>query len=275
MKTEGQQRYINRQSKMTSASTMNEPHKLITSAISKVSQEITAMIKLQTEAPTDGGSVGRPRQWLQHLKDVDVDTLAYIGLNTCFDSVLSFGSLTSTASKIGRRIELENFALGLSQFDSTLHKRITSQVTKDHTSQVYRIKAARIIASKEGYKPAKWSAKDCVVVGGPILSAVLSASDLFTTFDMNPATTNTKMVIGLTEEARANLFQMETDASWAEPMYGPLVIPPQPWTSFNTGCYYDFALSSSVPLVEGPTGSRGRPYSTTSTSLAHQTTPRR
>ena len=251
MKTEGQQRYINRQSKMTSASTMNEPHKLITSAISKVSQEITAMIKLQTEAPTDGGSVGRPRQWLQHLKDVDVDTLAYIGLNTCFDSVLSFGSLTSTASKIGRRIELENFALGLSQFDSTLHKRITSQVTKDHTSQVYRIKAARIIASKEGYKPAKWSAKDCVVVGGPILSAVLSASDLFTTFDMNPATTNTKMVIGLTEEARANLFQMETDASWAEPMYGPLVIPPQPWTSFNTGCYYDFALSSSVPLVRG------------------------
>ena len=209
------------------------------------------MIKLQTEAPTDGGSVGRPRQWLQHLKDVDVDTLAYIGLNTCFDSVLSFGSLTSTASKIGRRIELENFALGLSQFDSTLHKRITSQVTKDHTSQVYRIKAARIIASKEGYKPAKWSAKDCVVVGGPILSAVLSASDLFTTFDMNPATTNTKMVIGLTEEARANLFQMETDASWAEPMYGPLVIPPQPWTSFNTGCYYDFALSSSVPLVRG------------------------
>ena len=251
MKTEGQQRYINRQSKMTSASTMNEPHKLITSAISKVSQEITAMIKLQTEAPTDGGSVGRPRQWLQHLKDVDVDTLAYIGLNTCFDSVLSFGSLTSTASKIGRRIELENFALGLSQFDNTLHKRITSQVTKDHTSQVYRIKAARIIASKEGYKPAKWSAKDCVVVGGPILSAVLSASDLFTTFDMNPATTNTKMVIGLTEEARANLFQMETDASWAEPMYGPLVIPPQPWTSFNTGCYYDFALSSSVPLVRG------------------------
>ena len=251
MKTEGQQRYINRQSKMTSASTMNEPHKLITSAISKVSQEITSMIKLQTEAPTDGGSGGRPRQWLQHLKDVDVDTLAYIGLNTCFDSVLSFGSLTSTASKIGRRVELENFALGLSQFDPTLHKRITSQVTKDHTSQVYRIKAARNIAAKEGYKPAKWSAKDCVVVGGPILSAVLSASDLFTTFDMNAGTTNTKMVIGLTEEARANLFQMETDASWAEPMYGPLVIPPQPWTSFNTGCYYDFALSSSVPLVRG------------------------
>ena len=209
------------------------------------------MIKLQTEAPTDGGSVGRPRQWLQHLKDVDVSTLAYIGLNTCFDSVLSFGSLTSTASKIGRRVELENFALGLSQFDPKLHKRITSQVTKDHTSQVYRIKAARIIASKEGYKPAKWSAKDCVVVGGPILSAVLSASDLFTTFDMNAGTTNTKMVVGLTEEARANLFQMETDASWAEPMYGPLIVPPQPWTSFNTGCYYDFALSSSVPLVRG------------------------
>lgn len=251
MKTDGQQRYLKRQSKMTSASTMNEPHKLITLAITRVSLEIDTMINLQTAAPTDGGTSGRPRQWLQHLKDVDVGALAYIGLNTCFDSVLSFGSLTSTASKIGRRIELENFALGLAQYDKALFKRITAQVTKDHTSQVYRIKAARIIASKEGYKPAKWSAKDCVVVGGPILSSVLSSSDLFTTFDLNAGTINTKMVVGLTEEARANLFSMETDASWAEPMYGPMIVPPQPWTAFNTGCYYDFALSSSVPLVRG------------------------
>ena len=244
MKTDGQQRYLNRQSKMTSVSTMNEPHKLISKAMGKVADELKQMIQ-------ENGSQGRPRQWLQFLQNVDVDTLAYIGLNCCFDSVLTFGSQTSTTSKIGRRVELENFALGLSKYDKTLFSRITKQVTKDHTSQIYRIKAAKIIASKEGYKPEKWSAKDCVVMGAPILSAVLKASDLFTTFDVNAGTTNTKMVIGLTEEARANLFSMQTDASWAEPMYGPLIVEPQPWTSFNTGCYYDFALSSSVPLVRG------------------------
>ena len=251
MKTDGQQRYLKRQSKMTSAATMNEPHKLITTAISKVSKEITTVIETEVLKFDSGGANGRPRAWLELIKDIDPDTLAYIGLNTTFDAVLKFGSQTSTLSKIGRRIELENFALGLYQFDSKLHKRITAQVTKDHTSQVYRIKAARIIAAKEGYKPIKWSSKDCVTAGGPILSAVLKVSDLFTTFDLNFGTTNTKMVIGLTEEARASLFQMETDASWAEPMYGPMIVPPQPWTSFNTGCYYDFALSSSVPLVRG------------------------
>ena len=244
MKTDGQQRYLKRQSKMTSVSTMNEPHKLISKAMRKVADELKQMIQ-------ENGSQGRPRQWLQFLQNVDVETLAYIGLNCCFDSVLTFGSQTSTTSKIGRRVELENFALGLSKYDKTLFSRITKQVTKDHTSQIYRIKAAKIIASKEGYKPEKWSAKDCVVMGAPILSAVLKASDLFTTFDVNVGTTNTKMVIGLTEEARANLFSMQTDASWAEPMYGPLIVEPQPWTSFNTGCYYDFALSSSVPLVRG------------------------
>jgi len=244
MKTDGQHRYLNRQSKMTSVSTMNEPHKLISKALGKVSDELKKMIE-------ETGSQGRPRQWLQFLQNVDVETLAYIGLNCCFDSVLTFGSQTSTTSKIGRRVELENFALGLAKYDKTLFSRITKQVTKDHTSQVYRIKAAKIIASREGYKPEKWSAKDCVVMGSPVLSAVLKASDLFTTFDVNIGTTNTKMVIGLTEEARANLFTMQTDASWAEPMYGPMIVPPQPWTSFNTGCYYDFALSSSVPLVRG------------------------
>ena len=251
MKTDGHQRYIKRQSKMTSASTMNEPHKLISSAISKVGAEIKTLVQTEVQKFNSGGSNGRPRAWLELLKDIDTDTLAYIGLNTAFDAVLKFGSQTSTLSKIGRRIELENFALGLSKFDKTLHNRITKQVTKDHTSQVYRIKAARIIAAKEGYKPPKWTSKDCVTAGGPILSAVLKVSDLFTTFDVNHGTTNTKMVIGLTEEARANLFQMQSDAAWAEPMYGPMIAPPQPWTSFHTGCYYDFALSSSVPLVRG------------------------
>ena len=251
MMINGQQRYLGRQEKMTSVSTMNEPHQMITKALDLVSAELKQMIELENAKFNCGGAKGRPREWMTSLKDVDTDTLAYIGLNTCFDAVLKFGSQTSTVTKIGRRVELENFAIGLSQFDKTLHARIQKQVTKDHSSQVYRIKAARIIASKEGYKPPKWDGKQCVVVGGPILSAVLKASNLFMSFDANAGTTNTKMVIGLTPEARANLFEMQNDAAWAEPMYGPMIVPPQPWESFNTGCYFDFALASSVPLVRG------------------------
>lgn len=251
MITDGQERYLNRQSKMKTASSMNEPHILIAKALEKVSTELRLMISVETAKFNSGGTQGRPREWYEFLKHIDIDTLAYIGLNSCFDSVLQCGSQTGTVVSIGRRVELENFAFGLKKYDSKLNLRIQKQVTKDHSSQLYRIKAARIIARKAGYAPTKWTTKMSIIVGGPIMSAVMKASDLFNTFDANEGTSNTKIVVGLTHEARDNLFNMQVEASWAEPMYGPMVVPPQPWTSFNTGCYYDFALASSVPLVRG------------------------
>ena len=57
--------------------------------------------------------------WYKDVVGVDIDTLAYIGLNMCFDSILKFASQTTTMTSIGRRVELENWALGLKDYDPT------------------------------------------------------------------------------------------------------------------------------------------------------------
>ena len=48
--------------------------------------------------------------------------------------------------KIGSKINQEIWALGLKEFDRDLYKRVVRQVTKDHSSERYRVIALRIIA---------------------------------------------------------------------------------------------------------------------------------
>ena len=175
----GEQRFTKRSNALKSTSLKNEPHKLITKALPAVAAELTKVFEAEEAKFNCGGTKGRVFDFYKDVVGVDIDTLAYIGLNMCFDSILKFASQTTTMTSIGRRVELENWALGLKDYDPHMAKRIEAKVTKDHTSQRYRIKAARIIANKGGYKPEKWDAPRCTKVGSCVLNAVLKASDLF------------------------------------------------------------------------------------------------
>ena len=247
MFTLGRERYLSRLENNSKPSTQNNPHRLITDALPKVSEAIRMTI-----AAEDSKGDGRKYSWYQDIKTVDSDLLAYLGLNSCMDAVASGSSLTSTITKIGHRIELESWAVGLKDFNSKLAKRIEEKVTKDHSSERYRIKAARIIASKAGYKQQAWSEERRVKVATPVLNAILEHSGVFDKWEqMKPR--NTIRKIGLTDEASARLAQMDFDSSWQEPMLAPMIVPPKPWAAFDTGCYYDPVTAAQVPLVRGAT----------------------
>ena len=247
MFTQGRERYLSRLENNSKPSTQNNPHRLITDALPKVSEAIR-----ETIAAEDSKGDGRKYSWYQDIKTVDSDLLAYLGLNSCMDAVASGSSLTSTITKIGHRIELESWAVGLKDFNSKLAKRIEEKVTKDHSSERYRIKAARIIASKAGYKQQAWSEERRVKVATPVLNAILEHSGVFDKWEqMKPR--NTIRKIGLTDEASARLAQMDFDSSWQEPMLAPMIVPPKPWAAFDTGCYYDPVTAAQVPLVRGAT----------------------
>ena len=249
----GHERYKKKAEAIKSLSLRNEAHNLIKNALPLVSEEISQMLKAEADKYNTKGVNGRPFEWYNDLKDIDPDTLAYIGLNVTFDSIINLSAQTATITQIARSIELENWAKGLKDYDRDLSKRIEKQVVKDHSSQRYRIKAARIIASREGYTQERWSTSRLIKAGAPVFNAVLKVSDLFYTFDAGEGHNNTKMVVGLTEDARNAFLDMEDRASWAQPVYGPMIVPPRPWESFDTGCYYDPALAASVTLVRGAT----------------------
>lgn len=241
----GHERYESRNEKMTQWSLKTNNHNMIGQALHKVSAYLEQM--LATEAAE--GRMGAPSHWLKGLKAVDnIDLLAWLGLSTCMDAVGSESSYTWTVVKIGRRIEMEIWAKQLQDHDKKLAKRIETKVKRDHSSERYRIKSAMSIARSAGFQQEPWSDVERAKVGQPVLNAVLAASDIFEVWDM-VVKQRTVRKIGLLESASDMLAELAYDESWTQPVFSPMVVPPRPWTSFNTGCYHDDALSAQVDLI--------------------------
>ena len=59
--------------------------------------------------------------WLEYIREVDADKVAYIGLNSCMDAVGQNSSLSKAIVTIGRCIELEIFAQG---YDKAMLRRL-------------------------------------------------------------------------------------------------------------------------------------------------------
>ena len=252
----GRQRFLKRQEGLLNSSTQNNGQKIINSALVRVATAIRQTIETQAD------SKSRNPCWYDDLVNIEPDLLAYIALNTCMESVAVKATVASCLSRIGRRIELEHWAAGLKDHDQVKARRIETQVSKAHNSTIYRIKAARITAAKDhtdsegnivsGYRPETWLPSRLVKVAAPLLNAVLEFSEIFDVWDASkPKKTVKKM--GMTEEAQIALANMDHKASWLEPQFGPMLIPPTPWTAYDTGCYRDAQLASQVPLVRAAT----------------------
>jgi len=243
--SQGRERYLSRLEKNNRPSTLNNPHSLINKALPLVSDAIRETLATEDERP-----VGRRPKWFVDLSGLDPDILAYIGLNTCMDTVSVQGQETSLLVKIGQRVELEVWAQGLERHDKTLFDRVSKYVIKEHSGSKAREKAAKSIAAKSKYTVPEWAPDRRTTCAGPILNAVLQYSRIFEEWVQYNKKGTVKR-IGLTEEASEALANMEFKSSWQEPMLAPMIVEPKPWTSFDTGCYYDGATAAQVPLVRG------------------------
>ena len=243
MITEGRDRYVKRSEKITTTSIQNNPQKLIS--------EVQTLVAKDLKKTIDAVSVhGKNTSWQEDLKDVDVDIVSYVGLVSMFDAVGRNQTLTRAVSTIGQKIEMEVFNIKLKEFNKKLANRIETKVTQDHSSERHRIKAAKSIAAKAGFEYEKWDDKRRVIVGTPILNSILRVSGIFDVWQTTIKNRTLKK-IGLLPEASLRLSELDFDESWSSPLFAPMTVKPKDWTSFDTGCYIDEALSQQVKLVKG------------------------
>lgn len=243
MSQKGRNRFTMRNDRL-SKSNQNNAHNQIELALPKVTEAITEAIIVKSKEQK-----GRPPHWLEYLKEVDADKVSYIGLNSCMDAVGQNSSLTKTIVTIGRFIELELFAQGLRQNDIKAARRIEEKVTKDHSSMRHRVKAARIIASRNGYVQEPWADEVRAKVGMMVWNCISSSVDLFEIWETSDRSGKTMRRIGFTDTLRDALDTMDAKLSWAEPMFEPMIVKPREWTDIDTGCYWETALSSHISLV--------------------------
>ena len=221
-------------------------------------------------------SKGRIPDWVCDLERVSPYTLALIGLQCCYNSSLSrhrqnssdpkgFGDTVSkTVANIGKLIDNELLSIDLLLNQSKVvakdTKRIIKMTSVTNSSPDQRLKALRVISTKNGtqslyfnIKSKKGDQRKTLLRrksnAGPVLNAVVKYSHLFDKVTVRYSAKNTRSLIELTEVAVAELEQKTESMSWTQPMFKPLVgLPPKPWTSFDTGCYHDPRLAAGAGL---------------------------
>ena len=240
---QGREKYFDRDGKVTQMSIKNIPHRLIKDSLPNVSAALSQVVGDQSSA-----GAGRPFAWKQDLSSVDLDLVSYLGMTTCMDGVGMNKSMTWVLSKIGKRIELEVWAKELREFDPKLSERINTKVTKDHSSERYRLKAASAIARKGGFERAKWTDERRVKCAAPVLNAILEFSGVFEIWSIVKSA-KTIRSIGLTGDASLLISELQAAEAWCSPVFSPMIVPPRNWEGLDTGAYIDDALRAQVELV--------------------------
>jgi len=248
MLVKGRDRHLRRQESQGNLSNRTSSSKLASSALCVVKEALQADLK--TAVDSVGHKPGPVPPWIALYQKLDLDVVSLVGLSVMFDAVGGQRSKSRTLTLLGKAIEMELFGLRLREFDNKLAKRIDDQVRKTHSSMRYRIKAAKAIAKKSGFEISSWDIITQSKMGAPLFNVIMEHSNLFEEWTVLRKN-KTRTFIGLTKQADEELNDSDFTASWQAPMFSPMIVEPQPWTSQYTGCYLDESLAAQVPLVKG------------------------
>lgn len=247
MHNDGVERANTRREKQAHLSKVSSNHAVIEDAIGKVAAALDVAIQAEKDK-----AQGRKFLWVTLIEDIDTMALAYIGLNCMMDTVGQGGTMTTSATSIGNRIETEHFAVGLNRFGLKEAKEIEKKAIKNQPTEYRRLEAVKVLAALKGYSRKKWCLKRRVTAAMPVLNAVLEFSDIFYIHE-EYTKKKTMKYIRILPEVRKAINTSDADASWQQPMLGASIIPVKPWDSFDTGVYLDERLSGLVPLIKDAT----------------------
>lgn len=237
---EGYDRYVRSQDRLKEDqgySSTNSVSKVIKGALPEVTKDIESYLEEDRK--------GRHPDGLQYLKPLEAPLLSFIGLSCVFNAIAREATLVQTCVDIGRFVENELWAKALKDTNKELYQRLVSRVLKTHGNITYRKKALRATAAKEGFKYESLPNDLRVKIGEPLVNSVLKVCEgLFVLHYVND-----DVFIRLTDEASAYLSELTETEAWMSPAFKPMVLPPKPWVSFDTGCYYSESLSRHVKLV--------------------------
>lgn len=187
--------------------------------------------------------------WYYCLKNIPVETTAFIGLNYAFIGVGQHINVTNICVNIGRAISVELWAQDFKKSDPTLFNRLFKMAIKNHNSRRHRLKAISAVSQREGHGLDRWSSEKYLSVGQAVLNAVIAGSELFEVYN-KPNRKHTSKMLGMTKMGNQLISELEGSIKWMSPVFKPMLKEPVPWKSFNTGCYYNKKLASLVPLIK-------------------------
>ena len=250
MIAQGRARFLDRKQKKKVWSNEGKPRALIDDMVVVVAKSLK---KIHDD---EIGANHRPFAWMDVWSELlelpnGAEVMALAGMSVMMDAVACGRTLNSCLVQMGKSLEMELWSARLRAFDKKLAKRIEDKVRRDHVSMRYRMKAAKAIAGNEGFREKGFKPSEAVKMAAPLMSCILANTELFEVWDFHDGDGKTVRRVGLTEATSDLIAESEYTESWMEPMWQPMIVPPQDWDGYNTGAYLDPSLSLQLKLVKG------------------------
>jgi DNA-directed RNA polymerase len=209
---------------------------------------------LQKEFVATSATVGRPAAHFHALDLIEFDVLAHVILS----------HMTRKAS-LASMDEPERASMSdlFTALGDDVRQLTAEGAWKRASSKEYRAAIAKMPKSKAKRKEAALEVQQRfpvygeeadvnVAVAGGLVAIAMEVTNMFSTFDHKAEDAEwPEKCICFTAEAEEIIANTTEDLQYDHPEFQAMLVPPAPWTSFDTGAYLDARVARKNPLVNG------------------------
>lgn len=194
-----------------------------------------------------------------HLRGIQPEVAAAIGLKVTFDKVFSHKGADSQATEvmasIGQAIEKECQMRYYESEDSDLFENIKRRYWHSSCGTANKSKLAGILMKRKGVLWKNWHRSLRVKLGGWVLDTIMRTSEWFVK-DYRKSPKGTDLFIVPSPYFMEHKDRLMGEAEIFCPLAWPMLVPPQDWTATGGGGYLLNELMAGHSLVRG--GKQGR-----------------
>ena len=204
-------------------------HPLLKRAIEPFAENIKNFLKDAKKGVAMNASVAASL-----LADVRPELIAMLAAKAIIDRITTRNRLTDVAINIGQTIEDE---LKFTSFKEKFPHLFTKVVNEASDSRKVRRRNINAAANRYDKSWAAWSKSNKLHVGLKLIDLFIDATNYANIVTKRTQKNKSQKIIIPTQDVCDFIERNEGVASLLEPIYLPMVVPPEPWTSPTGGGY--------------------------------------
>lgn len=204
---------------------------IITHCTDKVAEGVREFLR-----KAEGGGAGRRHAAYKFIKQLDPRVTAYLSLKMVLSSISHVVRIQTVAMHLSQMLEDEVRYQAVREEDRKLYRYLKEEAKKRDD---YRNKRTTVnfMLNKFGHEWEGWTMKQRIHVGMKMIDIIQETVGLVKSTHTKEGRNNTVLYLAPTEETLRWIEQRKTAAAMLQPVYEPMVIPPQEWSSPWGGGY--------------------------------------
>lgn len=202
---------------------------------------------------------GRRQAHVVLLDGMDAEAVAFVAVRAAMLQLVTGAGedITGKAgravvSQVGRSVYHEYLLTNFADINPELFYTLTNDLERRMSvNETHRMRVYRSQAERNGISLKEWTSGDVDQVGSYIIECLsqLGLCDIRMTDVKAGGSVRTKLVAGLSLEARKLIAEISSFVIESAPYFKPCIEPPKPWTSVTDGGFHTQEMRRLMPWV--------------------------